>query len=338
MDTKLRLLSDWQHDFPLSATPFADIARHMAVPEAEVLSQYTEALKNGSLSRIGGVFAPQAGGDSLLAAIAVPAERLDAVAAIVSSHPGVNHNYAREHPINLWFVMTGSTRDRLEQDLQALERQTGLRILRLRMLQPYRIDLGFALDHEVALRPARSSPSSEAGALSAADHALAALVEQGLPIGHRPYVPWGSQLGRSEADILETLGTWLQKGQLKRFGVVVRHHELGYAANAMTVFDVPDEAVDACGLALAAQPGVTLAYRRTRDEGWPYNLYAMAHGKQRQTVQEIIERMTRAAGLSAYPRQVLFSTVRYKQTGGRRFGDMPLPPSHSRELAHVVCG
>ena len=336
MNARLRLLSDWQHDFPLVPAPFACIAARLGLTEAEVLTHYRQAHADGALGRIGGVFAPGAGGDSLLAAIAVPPDRLDAVAATVSAHPGVNHNYAREHRINLWFVITGPSREQVERNLQALEQQTGLRILRLRMLRPYRIDLGFALGGEVAQQPMRRAPSARPPALPAHDHALAALVEQGLPITAHPYAVWSAQLGQSEAALLQTLGAWLQGGQLQRFGVVVRHHELGYAANAMTVFDVPDDQVDACGQALAAQPGVTLAYRRTRDADWPYNLYAMVHGQQRQTVLQVVERMTEAAGLQGLPRQVLFSTTRYKQTGARRFASLPV--HHAQEVPHAVCG
>ena len=336
MNARLHLLSDWQHNFPLTSAPFADIARSLDLTEAEVLTHYRQAQADGALSRIGGVFAPGSGGDSLLAAMAVPPERLGEVAALVSQQPGVNHNYAREHRINLWFVMTGPSREAVEHSLQTLEKHTGHRILRLRLLRPYRIDLGFALGQAVSPQAMRPLSALRPTALPCADHALAALVEAGLPIEAHPYAGWSQQLGRSEAGLLQTLNAWLQAGQLLRFGVVVRHHELGYAANAMTVFDVPDEVVDACGQALAVQAGVTLAYRRNREDGWPYNLYAMVHGQQRQAVLQVVEGMTEAAGLSGFARQVLFSTHRYKQTGGRRF--TPFPVAHPTEAAHAACG
>ena len=336
MDARLQLLSNWQHDFPLVPAPFAHIAGPHGLSEAQVLAHYRQAQADGALSRIGGVFTPAAGGDSLLAAMAVPPAQLDAVAAMVSQHPGVNHNYAREHRINLWFVMTGPSREQVERSLQALERQSGLRILRLRLQRPYRIDLGFALGHSVAQPALRPAAPERPQPIAASGHALAALVEQGLPLTPQPYAAWSEQLGRSQADVIDTLAAWLQGGQLQRFGVVVRHHELGYAANAMTVFDVPDERVDACGLLLAAQAGVTLAYRRNRDPAWPYNLYAMVHGQQRQAVLQVIEHMTEVAGLQGLPRQVLFSTTRYKQTGARRFASVPAP--HALESDHAVCG
>ena len=148
---------------------------------------------------------------------------------------------------------------------------------------------------------------------------LAALVEAGLPLVPRPYDDWAEQLGASASDVLATLERWLRQGTLRRFGAVVRHHELGFDANAMTVFDVPDALVDGCGAALAQEPGVTLAYRRERAPGWPYNLYCMVHGRDRAAVAEVLDAAITRCGLEDHPRAVLFSRRRFKQTGARRF-------------------
>jgi DNA-binding Lrp family transcriptional regulator len=106
---------------------------------------------------------------------------------------------------------------------------------------------------------------------------------------------------------------------IKRFGVVVRHHELGYRANAMVVFDLPDGVVDGIGARLAEEPGVTLCYRRRRSPpDWPYNLYCMVHGRSREEARPVIERLAELAGI---PATVLFSTRRFKQCGARYFDD-----------------
>lgn len=326
MDQELRLLNDWQYGFPLCRDPFGTLADATGCQRVEVLSVLQRARADGRLSRIGGVFAHGSGGDALLAAMAVPAARIETVAAIVSAHPGVNHNYLREHRYNLWFVMTGTDRAAVESGVDQLERATGLLALRLRLVRPYRIDLGFDLRGQTAMRPMRAGAAvPPPAALASAMWPLAQRVETGLPLVERPYAAWATELGCGEDAVTETIGQWLEEGRLKRFGVVVRHHEFGFAANAMTVFNVPDDAVDVAGQRLAVQPGVTLAYRRTRDYGWPYNLYAMVHGTHRPAVIEVIERMTLAAGLSQHPRLVLFSTRRFKQTGARRFRGWPAP-------------
>ncbi|HNB47132.1 MAG TPA: Lrp/AsnC family transcriptional regulator, partial [Burkholderiaceae bacterium] len=157
---RLALLNPWQHDFPLQREPFAVIADALSLSTERVLAGYRDLIDDGSLSRIGGVFAAGAGGAGLLAAMAVPPERLEAVAAIVSAHPGVNHNYEREHRFNLWFVMTGRDRAAVDAAIDALEAATGLAALRLRMLRPYRIDLGFDLNGG---SNRRRSPAGRAG-------------------------------------------------------------------------------------------------------------------------------------------------------------------------------
>lgn len=325
--TRLDLLNRWQHGFPLEARPFARIGEALGSDETTVIAGFEAARADGSLSRIGGVWAAGAGGAALLVAMAVPPQRLAAVAAQVDALPGVNHNYEREHRFNLWFVITGPDTETLGRRLDALESDTGLATLRLPMQRVYRIDLGFDL-RGVGGAAAPSPSAQRVPPVADIDRPLAALVEAGLPLVARPYAEWAAALGRSEADVLATLAQWLDRGTLRRFGVVVRHHELGFDRNAMTVFDVPDHEVDACGAALAAQPGVTLCYRRSRADGWPYNLYCMVHGRERDGVRATIEAAARAAGLSDRPHEVLFSLRRFKQQGGSYFRTTPREASH----------
>ncbi|GAA3998646.1 Lrp/AsnC family transcriptional regulator [Comamonas faecalis] len=313
----LDLLNRWQRGFPLVERPFAALGDALDLPCPAVRDRLAALQRAGAVSRVGAVFAPGAGGASTLAAMAVPPERLDAVAAVVSSHPGVNHNYQREHQVNLWFVATGADRSQVERLLQHIERDTGLAVLRLPMLRPYRIDTAFNLRDEGSehARPTRAAPSQ----LSPGDWPLAALAEQGLPLVERPYGAWAEQLGCGAGEVLQRLQQWLDGGLLARFGVVVRHHELGFSANAMTVFDVPDDAADRYGDALAHLSGVTLAYRRARAPGWHYNLYCMIHGRDRDAVARRVRETVAAAGLQHTPHAVLFSLRRFKQTGARRF-------------------
>ena len=327
-DTAMRVLNPWQHHFPLVSQPFDALAREIQESEAWVMTRLQQAQQDGVLSRIGGVFAPEAGGAALLAAMRVPQDRLTEVAARVSAHPGVNHNYEREASYNLWFVITSEDPDSLEAAVQALECDTGLPVLRLRMRKSYRIDLGFDMTLPLALRQARASHAA-AQPVRWQDRPLAALVEEGLPWVARPYEVWARQLGSTESEVLHTLSNWLAQGTLRRFGMVVRHHEMGFGANAMTVFDVPDELIDACGDRLARHPGVTLAYQRERATSWPFNLYCMVHGRERDDVMQVIEALTQTCGLQAMNRQVLFSRRRFKQVGARRFRPSMLVNPHA---------
>ena len=321
--TSLTLLNQWQRGFPLVEEPFAAIGNALSMPDGEVLDRYRKLKQSGAFSRIGGVFAPGAGGASLLAAVAAPTHQRERVAAIISAQPGVNHNYEREHDINLWFVVTGRDAQDIECQLRHIEAASGLVVLRLPMLRAFRIDtaidlqLGDGADahHQQASGRTRTAPAP----IASQDAPLAALVEQGLALCERPFDAWAQHLGCGVQDIHARIGDWTGQGVLSRFGVVVRHHEMGIRANAMTVFQVPEDRLEACGDALAHVPGVTLVYQRATADGWPYNLYCMVHGRDRFNVLETLSSAVRHAGLEAYPRRVLFSRTRYKQTGARRF-------------------
>lgn len=318
----LPLLNAWQRDFPLCRNPFAVIGCALDRPVDDILAACLQLQQAGTLSRIGGVFAPGAGGAGMLAAMAVPVDRLDAVAAFVSSHPGVNHNYERDNPLNLWFVITAVDQPTMEQILANIERHTGLNVVRLPMERPYRIDLGFDLARSTAA--AGGMTTSARNPVAQHEAGLAALAEQGLAIVHQPFEVWAKQLGWAESDVLSVLSRWLAQGTLSRFGMVVRHHEMGFTANAMTVFNVADEQVDACGEILAQQAGITLAYRRARSEHWPYNLYCMVHGRERSEVLALIEQAALKANIGHLQRQVLFSLRRFTQRGPRRFAPSAL--------------
>lgn len=315
--TEFRLLNDFQRGFPLVPAPYAELACRLDCDEAAVLDRLARLLQRGAISRVGPVFAPWRVGVSTLAALAAPPARLEEIAALVSACPEVNHNYQREHYYNLWFVATADDEPALQAVLDRIAGQAGTRVLSLPLVEQYHIDLGFDLCNGVKDRPAAGSFRRES--LDAAERALVAALQAGLPLVPRPFAAVAAQAGMDEVRVLATLADWLEAGVVKRFGVVVRHHELGYKANAMVVFDVPDDRVAELGARLSAEAGVTLCYRRRRHPPeWTYNLFCMVHGRSRDEVAPIIERLCRVAG---QPCEVLFSTRRFKQRGARYFDD-----------------
>lgn len=150
----------------------------------------------------------------------------------------------------------------------------------------------------------------------ARDRRLLAAIEDGLPLTSRPYAAVGEAIGLTEDEVISRLDALLESGIIKRLGLVVRHHEFGIRANAMVVWDVPDDRVDGIGSAVAAHPFVTLCYRRPRRPPvWPYNLFCMIHGRERAPVERQIAVLRSACGLGAWPSAVLFSRRRFKQRG-----------------------
>ena len=151
--------------------------------------------------------------------------------------------------------------------------------------------------------------------LDVRDRQLIEIVQLGLPVCPRPYAEIGSTLSMSEAEVLERLTRLKQNGLIKRMGVIVKHHQLGYLANAMIVWNVPENLVKQLGVHISQFAFVTLCYQRPRQAEWSYNLYCMIHGKDRATVLMQLEQLNVACGLAGFDREVLFSRRCFKQRG-----------------------
>ena len=315
---EFRLLNDFQRDFPLCPAPFAELAARLGVGERTVIGGLEKLRREGKISRVGAVFAPKRIGASTLAAMAVPPEQLEAVAVAVNRFPEVNHNYEREHRYNLWFVVTAGSEGRLQATLGAIEKAAGYPLLALPLLEEFHIDLGFPLHGSAAKQVATAHAVQPQAPIGEEERRLVSVLQEGLPLFMRPFALIAERIGASENEVMSRIGSWLENGAIKRFGVVVRHRELGYTANAMLVHDIPDDRVGDIGRALAEEPAVTLCYRRPRVlPEWPYNLFCMIHGRERAEVESIIADLRHRHGLADCAHDVLFSLTRFKQNGAR---------------------
>lgn len=155
-------------------------------------------------------------------------------------------------------------------------------------------------------------------ALSDTERAVIAHLADGLPLMPRPYAQLARRIGLSEDALIATIDDLIARGAIARFGLVVRHHELGYRANAMVVWDVPDEEVREVGRLMATEPCVTLCYRRPRRlPAWPYNLFCMIHGQDRREVRGLVADLADDLDLRGVRHEILFSRRRFKQRGAR---------------------
>ena len=321
-DLTEKLLNDFQRNFPLNPLPFEQIALALNTSTERVIEKLKELQAKGAVSRVGPVFSPNTVGVSTLAAIAVPPEKLEDIAEIINQYAQVNHNYEREHDFNLWFVVTADNQVTLQKTLSSIQQETGYKVLSLPLLKEYHIDLGFRMQlkerkdiDQVDTTTSSTTPSPVETQLASAED-LIEIIQAGLPLVARPYQEIAQRLGWSEQLVIEKLKTMIDAGIIKRLGVVVRHHELGYRANAMVVWDVADEEIDQLGEKLGVQDCVTLCYQRPRMlPEWPYNLFCMVHGRDRDEVLECIATMAEGLGLDNVPHTVLFSGRRFKQRG-----------------------
>ena len=313
----LALADGWQRDFPLEPRPFARVAAAAELTECEAIDLMQSLTDLGILARIGAAVRPNTVGASTLAAMAVPRRRLDEVADLVSGHPAVNHNYEREHDLNLWFVVTAANRTEVTGALDDIARASGIEVHDLPLEQAYHIDLGFSLTGTRSRRPERAPITCDR------------TWRRQTGLCCTPWRPgWSLSNGLMPASARRSalpsrmccarLRSLIERGIVARFGCILRHRPIGYRANAMAVWDVPDEHVDSLGERLARRDEVTLCYRRTRrPPAWSYNLFAMVHGRERDAVTEQIAEAGRNVGLGDFPSSVLFSRRCFKQSAAR---------------------
>lgn len=319
-----QLLNDWQRDLPLESRPYACMASKVGITEAAVIDVLADLKQQRAISRVGAVVRPGTIGASTLATMAVPTERLEEVADTISSYHEVNHNYERDHHFNLWFVVTASNADALAGVLATIERGCELPVMNLPLVEAYHIDLGFDLrfqsGDETPDKPRTVSCKTQVDEpdIDATDCNILWQMESGLPLTPQPYAKIGDAVGLTEGEVIYRLGKLIEMNVIRRLGVIVRHHEVGYGANAMVVWDVPDTHMDEAVRRLTSDTNVTLCYQRPRRlPDWPYNLFSMIHGTSEESVRYIISKLRSEKVMSDFDCDILFSRRRFKQTGAR---------------------
>jgi DNA-binding Lrp family transcriptional regulator len=312
---ELSLVDRWQHNFPLVDKPFEVVGRSASLNESEAIGVFRRLHQTGIISRIGAVVRPNTIGASSLAALQVPPERLEEVAAIVSREPLVTHNYERTHALNLWFVIAGGDANAIAATIESIRQQTGLGAIDLPMLKAYHLGLGFPLG---TVRPAMRKTADRCGDYrpDPRDRRILAAIQDGLPLVEQPYRAVAEQLELDQAEIIDRLDHLAAAGIVTRFGCVVRHDKLGFNSNAMAVWDVPDNMVDAVAASFTRNPHVTLCYRRPRHLPlWPYNIFCMVHARAQHDAYAVIDEINLVADTGLSRQAVLFSTRCFKQRG-----------------------
>lgn len=314
-DAELALLDRWQRGFPFVSRPFAAIAEAAGVSEQDTLDLFRKLQQQKIISRLGAIVKPHSAGVSTLCAMWVDPDKIEAVADAVSAEPLVTHNYERTHDYNLWFVIAGPDATAVADTHRSIERHTGLAVLDLRLQAAYHLDLGFSLTGKQYCRTDKPAVADGTGPDST-DRALLAALQDGLPIVPQPYANVAARMGLNEGEVIARLGRLANSGIVTRFGCIVRHRSLGYIANAMVVWDVPDDQADGHAASFVRNPRVTLCYRRRRHlPQWRYNLYCMVHATSREDALAVIADLNDSAGTALYPHSVLFSTRCFKQRG-----------------------
>ena len=338
-DLERRFINRYQGGFPLVERPFAAAAGELGSDEATLIATLRGLLANGVLSRFGPLFdAERLGGRFTLAAMAVPEADFDRVAAQLAALPEVAHNYRRDHALNMWFVLATPSDQGLREALGLIRDLTGLEVLDFPKLAEYHLGFWLHLDADGGLgirRWERPQPPGEGARVvpkegiipDELDSALVTATQGGLPLVAKPYAAIARELGVSSARVRRGLAAMLDRGAIRRIGAVPNHYRLGLRGNGMTVWDIEDEAVDRLGAAIAALEGVSHCYRRPRRPPlWPYNLFAMLHGRDRDEVRAAAARVAALVTGHCRSHEILFSQAVLKKTGLRFTGARQASP------------
>ena len=303
--------------------PFAVEAEALGVEEAVLIGRLRGLLADGVLTRFGPMYdAERLGGAVTLAAMRVPAERLDTVAAAVNAFEEVAHNYEREHELNLWFVLATETPAAIAPVLEAIASHTGYPVYDMPKLEEYYVGLklhagGGGPASGPAAREVRRPAAADAP-LDATDRAIVAATQAGLPLVPRPCHAIAAEIGLDPAEVMRRLQRMLDTGAIRRIAAVPNHYALGYRANGMSVWDVDDAEVAEAGRGVGALAFVSHCYLRPRHPPlWPYNLFAMVHGRSRAEVEAHVAGIAARLGGRHRAHDVLYSRRILKKTGLR---------------------
>ena len=336
-----RVLTRVQQELPVCERPYAALGDACGTSEEQAFAAVEAARTADIVRRIGASFeSSRIGYASTLVALAVEPGDLDRVAALVGAHPGITHNYERDDRYNLWFTLIARGAEARDAELARIVAQTGCDdVLALPAIRLFKIKVAFDVREGAGTDEASAAAPSSLRApleparvvaepLDDADRALVRALQGDLGGTLRPFAR-AAEVASSYAGTAlnerwasDRTRSLLEAGAVRRFGAMVRHRRMGFSSNAMGVWNVPDEQVLAAGTVLAAPAEVSHCYERPRSQTWPYNLYTMIHGRDRDACERTAARLhddLSRAGIDVLPARLLLSTREFKKTSMRYF-------------------
>jgi len=317
-----RLLNGIQAEFPFASRPFHALALPLGLSEREVIDRIGALKARRIIRQISAIFDTRSlGYASSLVAMRVRPEHLDAAAAVVSQHPGVSHNYGRNNAFNLWFTLAVPRASSLEWTVDRLHAMAEADSTRmLPTLRLFKIGLQLDLQgksgtereesRQAGYTEARRPPAGRDG-LGPQDIAAIRELQIDIPLVSEPYRAMAERMGIPEAALLEIARRLQAEGYLRRMAAVLYHREVGFQANAMGVWVVPQTRTEEVGTIMGSFRGVSHCYLRPTYPDWPYNIFTMVHGQEPKDCQAVIDAMAGATGIREYA--LLYSTKEYKK-------------------------
>jgi DNA-binding Lrp family transcriptional regulator len=314
-----RLLNLMQGSFPLARRPYAHVADRAGITEAEAIARVAELLDHRIIRQVTPIFDTRAlGYSSMLVAAKVDPENPWRAAKVINEHPGVSHNYLRNHDFNIWFTVATEPDSPLGLDgtLRVLGELAGaesIRQLPTLKLFKIRMDLEMEGGTEALAKEVEVAPPAETEAqpYDERDVAVIRALQGDMPIVPEPYAPAAERLEISQEQLLADLDDMQERRLLRRVAAILFHRRAGFSANGMGVWTVPDERIMELGPRMAAFRGISHCYQRPTYEDWPYSVFTMAHGRSKDECDAILDSIADSTGIS--DRATLYSSTEFKK-------------------------
>jgi DNA-binding Lrp family transcriptional regulator len=314
-----KLLNVMQGRFELTERPYEHIAQLTGLEEADVLARLKRLLDGRIIREITPIFDTRAlGYSSMLVAAKVDPEYPHRAAKFINSHPGVTHNYLRNHDFNLWFTLATEPGSRLGLDgtLDVIAAKTGaesIRQLPTLTLFKIRMDLEMEQGTDALSAAGEAVPPRELDPIELSEEDIATIraTQGAMPVIPEPYAPAAERLGVSQAEVLRRLESLRERGGLRRVAAILYHRRAGFSANGMGVWEVPEDQILEVGKRMAAFRGVSHCYQRPTYADWPYSVFTMAHGRSKEECDAVLDAIAEATGVTG--RATLYSSTEFKK-------------------------
>jgi DNA-binding Lrp family transcriptional regulator len=312
-----KLLNEIQWVFPLAERPYLEIANRHEISEDEAMRRISAMKEIGIIRQINAIFdTRRLGYKSALVAFAVRPDRLDHVAERINEHPGVSHNYERNHEYNMWFTLAVPPGSDMKEDLDRMAALDGVVKYRvLPTLKLYKIGVRLDMVNDDAESPKPTDDvkqlNPEKVELSDRDKEFIRELQKDLKVVAEPFSEPASNLRITTSELFAKAREYEEIGIMRRFAAILRHRDAGFVANGMVVWHVPEEKIDEVGFKLAGFPQVSHCYRRPIYPDWRFNLFSMVHARSLQAAEKMAEEMSETIGVKDY--QILFSSREFKK-------------------------
>jgi DNA-binding Lrp family transcriptional regulator len=318
-DVDRRLLNLMQGSFPIAPRPYRHVAELGEITEAEAMSRVQHLLDKRIIRQVTPIFDTRAlGYSSMLVAAKVDPEHPHRAAQVINGHPGVSHNYLRNHEFNLWFTIATEPDSKLglQATLDVLAREAGAESVRqLPTLKLFKIRMDLEMEGDTqALSSAaevKEPIELEPQPYDELDIAVIRALQGDMAVVEEPYAPAAAVLGMSQERLLDHLAGMQERGLLRRVAAILYHRRAGFSANGMGVWKVPEEQIFDIGCRMASVRGISHCYQRPTYEDWPYSVFTMAHGRSKEECDAVLDAIAEQTGI--HERATLYSSTEFKK-------------------------